>query len=53
VTDEEGELLDVEDDLIEEKDVEKLESRSIDSGYEVFQILANTMKMQLFEEQGG
>ena len=45
MTDEEGELLDVEDDLIEEKDVEKLESRSIDSGYEVLQILANTVKM--------
>jgi hypothetical protein len=42
VIDEVREFLDVKDDLIEERDAERAESRSIDSGDEVFQILANT-----------
>jgi hypothetical protein len=51
VSDEVRELLDVIDELMEESDVEKAESRSIDSGDEVFQILANTVKLQRFESR--
>jgi hypothetical protein len=51
VTDEVGELLDVIDELIEERDVERAESRSIDSGGEVFQILARTVKPQANESR--
>jgi hypothetical protein len=51
VTDEVGEMLDVKDELMEERDVESEESRSIDSGHEVFQILVNTVKLQLFESR--
>jgi hypothetical protein len=51
VTDEVGELLDVIDELTEESDIEKLELRSIDSGDEAFQILADTVKLQLFESR--
>jgi hypothetical protein len=51
VIDEVGELLDVKDDLIEERDAERAESRSIDSGDEVFQILANTSEIQHFESR--
>jgi hypothetical protein len=45
------ELLDVKDDLIEERNVEIAESRSIDSGHEVSQILANTLERQHFESR--
>jgi hypothetical protein len=51
VTDEVRELLDVIDELMEERDVESEESRSIDPGDEVFQILANTVKLQLYESR--
>jgi hypothetical protein len=51
VSDEVGELLDVKDELMVENDVESVESRSIDSGDEVFQILANTSKIQPFESR--
>jgi hypothetical protein len=53
VTDEVCELLDVKDDLVEERDVESAsaELRSIDSGHEVFQILANTSELEFFESR--
>ena len=43
--------MDVKDELIEESDVESVESRSIDSGHEVFQILANTSEPQVEESR--
>jgi hypothetical protein len=51
MTDEVGELLDVKNELIEERDVEIIKSRSIDSGHEVFQILANTSELQQFKSR--
>ena len=51
MTDEVEELLDVKDELMEERNVESVDSRSIDSGHEVFQILVNTVKLQLFESR--
>ena len=51
MADEVGELLDVKGELMEESDVEKVESRGIDSSDEVFQILANTVRLQLFESR--
>jgi hypothetical protein len=51
VTDEARELLDVKDDLIEERDAEKVESRGIDSDHEVFQILVNTSERQYFKSR--
>jgi hypothetical protein len=51
VTDEAWELLDVQDDLIEERDVETVELRSINSGHEVFQILANTSELEPFKSR--
>jgi hypothetical protein len=46
-----GELLDVKDELIKERDVERVESRSIDLGHEVFQIPANTSELQPLERR--
>jgi hypothetical protein len=53
VIDEVCELLDVKDDLVEERDVEiaSAELRSIDSGHEVFQILANTSELEHLESR--
>ena len=51
MTDAVGELLDVIDELIEERDAEIVESRSIDSGGKVFQILARSAKLQTDESR--
>jgi hypothetical protein len=49
--DELEELRDVKDELIEERNVEALESRSINSGYKVLQILVVTLERHVGESR--